>query len=349
MRMLVDVTAESVRHGVSVIMTMTKRSSLDFGGLRHFGSTMAFHMGDDFSYSSLEAMHVDAIRQIPDIPGRCLTDIASHSARTLETQIAFPWENSEEEIAREAAEYTTLWRGKPVPEAVPLMPEHVNLPVKATDGAVPMGLARDLTVCAWEPDKRSSCLISYFVEEDGLAYTGYMARALARLGYPVLVMDDYRGSLSGLECMDHIRVFAPDELNAFHDAVIAAEKSESERKTAVVVWDYAKCMFPGGREAPELVGKVCEMLRRGSLIGVFAAHKEFQLAARSGGLTRLPQYLEGVGSGVLIGREPNSHSFGYSGLSAVEQGRPLDDGWGVNVSPHSRQIRLMKLAEEVAE
>lgn len=351
MRMLRDVTAESVRHGVSVILTMTKRSSLDFGGLRHFDSVMAFHMGDDFSYSTLEPMHVDAIRQIPDIPGRCLVDIAGFSGRTLETQIACPWEEGEEEIARQAAEYTALWRGKPVPEAVPLMPEHVHLTVKPTDKAVPMGLARDLTVCTWEPEKRSSCLISYFVEEDALAYTGYVARALARMGHPVLLVDDHRGRLSGLECIDNIRVFSPDDMEAFRDAVIASEAEETPRKTAIVVWDYATCMYPNGKEDVNLnlVGKVCEMLRCGSIIGVFAAHKEFQLAARSGGLTRLPQYLEGVGSGVLIGREPSAHTFGYSGLSAVEQGRPLEDGWGVNVSPRSKQICLMKLAEEVTE
>jgi hypothetical protein len=313
-------------------------------------------MGDDFEYSSL--MHIDAIKRIPDIKGRCLTNIAGTSNRTLETQIAFPYVDSEEvdvdsekvEIAALAKSYSGLWSGKEMPKSIPLMPSTVLLPIDKLQRRIPVGRAKNLSVCSWNLDIANTFLVSYFYDNDAIGFVKYLVDAFSLLNFDIIVVDNQRNSLSSTKAIQNITYYKFNEQEELKSKLddIASKGSSLSKDTLLVMFDFVRCLFPSGVEEKELIKTVDALVqdRAYKFYGVFADLKDFLNASRNSS-TRVGQYLEGVNSGILIGNAPHNHTFGFSGLTGNEQIRPLDIGWGVNVSPSSLEIKRIKLAMEV--
>ena len=345
-RMLTYVTNESVKYGISVILALPFKAGFGNAALKNFSSILAFHMGDDFDYSSL--MHLDAIKQIPDIKGRCLTDISGNSNRTLETQIAFPFVSNENEIATLAKSYSDLWSGKEIPKSIPLMPATVALPIDNTQRRIPVGRAKDLSVCTWNLDIANTYLVSYFSDSDAIAFAKYLVDAFAQLNFDIIVVDNQRNSLSATKATQGVSYYQFNEqeaLKSFLDGFASVE-TPTQRDTVLVMFDFVRCLFPSSREEKDLIKTIDGLIQGHRLFGVFADLKDFLNVSRNSS-TRFGQYLEGVNSGILIGNAPSNHTFGFNGLTANEQIRPLEIGWGVNISPSSLEIKRIKIATEV--
>ena len=346
-RMLTYVTNESVKYSISVVLTLPFKAGFGNAALKNFGSVISFNMGDDFEYSSL--MHVDAIKRIPDIKGRCLTDISGSSNRTLETQIAFPFISIEDECAALAKSYSDLWSGKEMPKKIPLMPSKVSLTIDKSRQRIPIGRAIDLSICSWKLDIANTFLVSYFSDNDAVAFVKYLVDAFSLLNFDIIVVDNQRKSLSSTKAVQDVVYYGFNEQEKLKfDLDVIVSKGLSSRGTVLVMFDFVRCLFPSGREEKELIKTIDELIQNPAhrIFGVFADLKDFLNASRNSS-TRFGQYLEGVNSGILIGNAPSNHTFGFSGLSANEQIRPLDIGWGVNVSPSSLETKRIKIATEV--
>lgn len=347
-RMLTYVSNESVKYSISIILTLPFKPGFANAALKNFSSVVAFYMGDDFEYSSL--MHIDAIKRIPDIKGRSLTDMAGNANRTLETQVAFPFIDSEKEIAALALSYTDLWSGKEKPKCIPLMPSTVSMPIDKSQRCIAVGRAKDLSVCSWNLDIASTFLVSYFSDNDAVAFAKYLVDAFSLTDFDIIVVDNQRNSLSSTKAVRNVTYYRFNEqkkLKSTLDA-IAIKSSSLSKGTVLVMFDFVRCLFPSGLEEKELIKTVDELVQDPAhkFYGVFADLKDFLNASRNS-YTRFGQYLEGVNSGLLIGNAPSNHTFGYSGLNANDQMRPLDIGWGVNVSPSSLETKRIKIATEV--
>ena len=123
-------------------------------------------------------------------------------------------------------------------------------------------------------------------------------------------------------------------------------ETPTQRDTVIVMFDFVRCLFPSSREEKDLIMTIDGLIQGHRLFGVVADLKDFLNVSRNSS-TRFGQYLEGVNSGILIGNAPSNHTFGFNGLTANEQIRPLDIGWGVNISPSSLEIKRIKIATEV--
>lgn len=347
-RMLTYVSNESVKYGISVILTLSFKAGFGNAALKNFTSIVAFHMGDDFEYSSL--MHIDAIKRIPDIKGRCLTDMAGNSNRTTETQIAFPFIDSEEEISALAKSYTDLWSGKEMPKSIPLMPSTISLPINKLQRRIPVGRAKDLSICSWNLDIANTFLVSYFYDNDVIAFVKYLVDVFSLMNFDIIVVDNQRTSLSSTSAVRNVTYYEYNEQKKLKSTLddIALRSSSLPKDTVLVMFDFVRSMFPSGIEEKELIKTVDKLVqnRTHRVYGVFADLKDFLNTSRTSS-THFGQYLEGVNSGILIGNAPSNHTFGFSGLPANEQMRPLDIGWGVNVSPSSMEIKRIKIATEV--
>lgn len=344
--MLVYVTSESVKYGISVILTLPYKVGIGNAALKNFGSVIAFYMGDDFDYSSL--MHLDSIKRIPDIKGRCLVDIAGNASRTLETQIAYPFVKDESEIGSFAATYSDLWSGKETPKNIPLMPSKVALPINTSQRSIPVGKAKDLSVCSWNFEVSNTYLISYFSDHDAVAFVEYLIDAFVELNFDIIIVDNQRNSLLSKKSVRRVDYCQYNEQNRLKELLdrIASSEADSQRDTVLIMFDYVRSLFPSSREEKELIKLIDALIQGHRLCGVFADLKDFLNVSRNSS-TRFGQYLEGVNSGMLIGNAPSSHTFGFSGLTVKEQGRPLDIGWGVNISPSVSDIKRIKIATEV--
>lgn len=339
-RMLSNITSESVKYDISIVLALSFKPGFGNAALKNFSSVIAFHMGDDFEYSSL--MHLDAIKYVPDIKGRCLVNIAGSSNRTLETQIAYPFVNDESEVRLLANTYSDLWSGKKTPERIPLMPSTVMMPVNVSQRSIPVGRAKDLSVCSWDLSVSNTYLVSYFSDNDAIAFVKYLIDAFAELNFDIIVVDNQRGSLSEKKNGRNVTYYQYNEQKRLKKFLEVCP----ERDIVLVMFDYARSLFPSSGEEKELIKIIDELILKHKLYGVFAETKDFLNAARNSS-TRLGQYLEGVNSGILLGNVPLNHTFGASGLIWNEQDRPLDIGWGVHVSPSVSEIKRIKIATEV--
>lgn len=345
-KMFFFITNESVKYGISIVLTMSFKVGFGNAVLKNFSSIIAFHMGDDFEYSSL--MHLDSIKQIPDIKGRCLTNIAGNSNRTLETQIAYPFVSDENEIGLLAKTYSDIWSGKETPRSIPLMPSTVALPINVSQRNIPVGRAKDLSVCSWNLDISNTYLVSYFSDNDAVAFVKYLIDAFVELNFDVIIVDNQRNSLSEKKFKQNVVYYQYNEqgkLKEFLDSIVLSETS-LQRDIVLIMFDYVRSLFPALREEKEVIKIIDELIRGRKLYGVFADIKDFLNVSRNSS-TRFGQYLEGVNSGILIGNIPSSHTFGFSGLTASEQIKTLDIGWGINVSPSANEIKRIKIAMEV--
>lgn len=341
-RMLTFVTNESVKYGVSIVMTLPFKPGFGNAALKNFGSKIAFHMGDDFDYSAI--MHLDSIKHLPDIKGRCLVDIAGDENRTLETQITFPYEISENEVAVMAKEYLDLWRKKNTPITIPLMPDIVTMPIDTELRRVPVGKAKDLSTVSWNLGLANTYLISYFSDTDAIAFVKYLVAAFVKLGFDIILVDNQRNSLREMKNRTKVTYFLCDEQSELKNTLEAFNNADSVN-TVLIMFDFVKCLFPSYGEEKELIKIIDELVRGHKLFGVFADFKDFLNVSRNSS-TRFGQYLEGVNSGLLLGNEPSNHTYGFYGLPTNEQTRPLDTGWGVNVSPSSSETKRIKIATE---
>lgn len=345
-KMLSYITNESIKYGISVVLALPFKPSFGNAALKNFSSVIAFHMGDDFEYSSL--MHLDSIKQVPDIKGRCLADIAGNSNRTLETQIISPFVNDESEIGLLAKTYSDIWSGKETPKIIPLMPYTVTMPIDVSQRKIPVGRAKDLSICSWSLDISNTYLVSYFSDNDAVAFVKYLIDAFAGLRFDIIIVDNQRNSLLEKKFGRNVTYYQYNEqsqLKEFLDGFALLEVS-SQRDTVLIMFDYVRSLFPSSREEKELIKIIDKLIQERKLYGVFADLKDFLNVSRNSS-TRFGQYLEGVNSGILIGNAPSSHTFGFSGLTANEQIRPLDIGWGINVSPSASEIKRIKIATEV--
>lgn len=343
-KMLSYVTNESIKYGISVILSLPFKAGFGNTALKNFSSVIAFHMGDDFEYSSL--MHLDSIKQVPDIKGRCLADIVGDSNRTLETQIAYPFVNDESEIGLFAKTYSDIWSGKETPKSIPLMPYTVTMSINVSQRRIPVGRARDLSICSWDLDISNTYLVSYFSDNDAVVFVKYLIDAFIEMQFNIIIVDNQRNSLSEKKDGKNVTYYQYNEqsqLKKFLDGFVGVS---SERDTVLIMFDYVRSLFPSLMEEKELIKIIDELIQRHKLYGVFADLKDFLNVSRNSS-TRFGQYLEGVNSGILIGNAPSYHTFGFSGLTVNEQIRPLDIGWGINVSPSASEIKRIKIATEV--
>ena len=345
-KMLSYITNESIKYDISVILSLTFKAGFGNTALKNFSSTVAFHMGDDFDYSSL--MHLDSVRQIPDMKGRCLADIAGGPNRTLETQIAYPFVGDESEIELLAKSYSDLWSGKETPQSIPLMPNIVTMPINVLQRRIPVGIAEDLSICSWDLELSNTYLISYFSDDDAVVFVKYLIDAFIKLNYDIILVDNQHNSLLEKKFGRNVTYYQYNEqrrLKDFLDSFGLSDKS-SERNSVLIMFDYVRTLFPSLVEEKELIKIIDKLIQEHKLYGVFADLKDFLNASRNSS-TRFGQYLEGVNSGILIGNAPGNHTFGYNGLAGKEQGRPLDVGWGINISPSTAEIKRIKIARGV--
>lgn len=347
-RMLVFVTNESVKFGISIILATSFKVGFGTSALRNFNSIVAFYMGDDFDYSSL--MHVDAIKRIPEIPGRCLVNIAGVSNKALETQIVLPFQTNEHEILTIAESYRDLWSGKEMPKSIPMMPDVVSFSVKSNARCVPVGRAKDLSDCYWNLDLANSYLISYFSDNDAVLFVKYLIKVFVLLEFQVIVVDNQRSSLEDIRNIRGITYYGFKAQDKLKKMLATSKKTMGEYKkdTILIIFDYVRFLFPSNIEEKELVKEIDALIQDHSyrFYGVFADHKDFLNSSRNS-YTRLGQHLEGVNSGLLVGNVPGNHTFGASGLAVRDQMCPLDVGWGVHVSPSSADIKRIKIAKEL--
>lgn len=345
-KMLSYVTNESIKYGISVILSLPFKAGFGNAVLKNFSSVIAFHMGDDFEYSSL--MHLDSIKHVPDMKGRCLADIVGDSNRTLETQIAYPFVSDESEIRTFAKTYFDLWSGKEIPKCIPLMPYTVAMSIHVSQRRIPVGRAKDLSVCSWNLDISNTYLVSYFSGNDAVAFVKYLIDAFIELQFDVIIVDNQRNSLSEKKFGRNVTYYQYNEQEQLkeHLSGFILPGVSSVRDTVLIMFDYVRSLFPSLREEKELIKIIDELIQGHKLYGVFADLKDFLNASRNSS-TRFGQYLEGVDSGILIGNAPSNHTFGFNGLTANEQIRPLDIGWGINVSPSASEIKRIKIATEV--
>ncbi len=337
--MLKEITAESVKYNISIIMTLSTKATYFSKIPEGFQDVITFRLEEESDYRSL--VHPEAIRSVPFYPGRCLVHMPSLFAHTLETQIVLPFVESEKEIEEEVREYRSLWGDKPLPKKLPLMPETVRLPYGDLD-EIPVGIGNDLEVHCWNVRRFNTYLVSYLYDPDAVSFMSYLAKAFAAAGYRnVCVVDNQRGALKALREETEVTYFEQEELEDLLKHL--CEPSIDKQKPVVLIYDYSRLIM---QNTSELTGKLMELVRSRQIIGVFAEHKDYQSSARMHP-SRFAQFLEGNNCGMLIGNTPASHTFGASALPAFIQMRPLSEGWGIHVSPDTRETCPVKLGKVV--
>ena len=346
------ITAESVKYRISVILTLSSAPGFTSTSLvSNFSSKIAFYMGSDYNYSSV--LHIDAIKNVGEVPGRCLVDIAGENNLTLETQIAFPYSENESEVFELCENYCRLWQSKVIPPSVPLMPDVVSMPIDRHAHKIPVGYHEDLSVCYWDFEAVNTYLVSYFADGDAVHFVKYMLNALSHMDVDLIIMDNQRSVLANIRQNDNTHYFSFEEKDRFGELLAQKQNEEDpSRDTAIVVFDFAKLLGTSYSEVSEnnFIGTVNELVRnkKHRCFFLFAEFKmwinNFRAASSS---LALGATLEGANSGLLLGSTASEHTFGASSLPYSQQLAALHAGWGIHVSPIGGETKKIKFAVEV--
>ncbi len=344
--MFLYITSESVKYNISIILSLTHiKNYFGNSSLKNFDKKISLFMGETFDYASI--MNLNSIKYIPNIEGRCFANYVGDFNRTLETQIAYPFEYSEEEVKILSENYMKLWSGKKLPEAIELMPNEVSLKPNENRYKIPIGMAEDLSIASWDLNLANSYLISYFSDNDAIAVVNYMIDMFITLDYSVIVVDNQRQSLAKRKEDSSIRYFNFSDQDGLKE-YLTDYKKQNQKGSVLIIFDYAKLLFPSSiTEDLEFTKLIDELIRDGKIYGVFTEVKEFINASRMSA-TRFGQYLEGVNSGLLLNNKPDAHTFGFSALPYIKQGMPFDVSFGLNVSPNLSETKIIKIGRKVS-
>jgi len=345
-KMLEYITREANRFEIYLIMSLSIKPSFGTSNalLKNFEKRIALNMGAAFDYSSIIVL--GAVKEIPDIKGRCLANgfNIGNSIITLESQIASL--DKDEVIMAEAMRYSELWIGKKSPRSIPLMPKVLACTPKIADYSIPIGLARNLEPFSWKLSNSNTFLISYFTEETVFQFLEYIIAAFLQLSFNVILVDNQRSNLRKFASNGKLSYFHCGQQNEMKEYLSRMELFETQ-KTAIIICDYYQFLFPSLHEEKELIRAIDTLIRNKNIWSVFADFKDFINASRTSA-TYLTQRLEG-GSGLLLGKTPGDHTFGYNALSVSEQSKPIPAGWGVGVYNGSQDARLLKIATKLGE
>lgn len=346
------VTSESIKYGISVILTMSSKPGFTSNYTSNFDRKISFYMGDDFEYSGL--MHIDAIKKVCGYPGRCLVEKCGSDCKTLETQIALPYRSNEAEVKELKDTYCQLWRGKSSPPPIPLMPETVSLSIDPTIRRIPVGYSEDRSICYWDFEQTNTYLVSYFSDNDVISFMRYTVKAFTCKNFDVILVDNQRGSLKDLKDTKNICYFGFDEKEELKEKLKNIQTNFNQLKdTVLIMFDFAALIGTSSVSLEkELVAQLNDLIKKRdhNLFFVLADFKNrlhsFCTATSD---SVLGASLEGANSGMLLGNQPNDHRFGYPSLPIREQGCALNSDWGIHVSPVKGETKKVKFAVEVIE
>ena len=340
-KMLDYITREANRFKIYLIMSVSIKPSFGISSslLKNFEKRMVLNMGASFDYSSI--IMLNNIKDIPDIKGRCLINRMSREQinLTFEAQIASLY--NDEDIMSEAMRYSELWVGRRSPRSISLMPRLLSCMPNTTDFSIPIGLARNLETFSWKLNSSNTFLVSYFTEEIVFQFLEYITGSLLSMNFKVILIDSQRSYLRSVESCENLIYFNCNQQNELKDYLLLYDANKTEN-TAIIICEYYRFLFPSLREEHELLKAVDALIQNRNVWSVFAEFKDYINASRTSA-TYLTQRLEG-GSGLLLGKTPSEHTFGYNPLSLAEQSAPIPAGWGVGVENGSKDARLLKIA-----
>lgn len=336
--MLERITKESIGCNISIICTLTAKPTFFSSFERYFTSRVVLYMGEDFDYGTL--IHLDKIKKIPYIKGRCFTNIVGKSNQTLETQIAY-LDESEYYIQRQSKDYLDLWIDRKKALMIPLMPKEIQCQIDVDSTQIPVGIERNLSNVYWNYKQSNTYLISYFSDEDAVNFVRYLISVFTIHKHEIILVDNQSESVKASNFVENVSYFRYNQAKEIEDNLLSIESSNP---VVLIMFDYARTLFPSSGEEVNLTKQVNQLITSKKIIGVFAEHKEFINYSRSQSATRISQFLEGESSGLLLGNAPINHTFGANGLPVALQDKTLNPEWGVNISRSREQTRVIKIA-----
>lgn len=342
LNMIEFLTKEALKYKISIIMTLSYRPLYYKDSLNFFDKKIVFSMNDDYDYQGI--ITLNNIKELPEITGRCFSDIES---KTMEAQIALPYEISEKEVLDQSLEYNEIWFNKELPTKIPLMPKSVQLKFDINPYIIPVGLHKNLDIAYWNMNQVNSYLISYASTDVVLPFIIYLIEVFNRTDFELIVVDNEINSVKNNLNLDGFIYFAQ---NQQVELLKYLDENELNKTRVLLMFDYAKCLFPFSGEEKMLVSKINELLidKTKRFYGVFAERKDFVNLANYSS-THIGKLLENASSGLLLGDIPQNHVFGYNHLSIKDQTKPLEYNWAIHISPINSESGKIKIAVGVDE
>lgn len=330
--MLERLSSEASKFNISLLVTALQKMNLGSSALRYFDRVMAFGMGEGFDYSSL--LKLDVITQLPPVAGRFLTNLhgVEGCSGTLEVQCALPAE-TEQELKGLSDAYRVLWGGKSLPTRVPVMPDNPVFP-QSSRKQIAVGLARDLRTCVWDLDQAHTYAISYAHRATRDAFVAYLCAGFEARGFECI--HAFGAATVAAATRSGSLAYHPDPL--VQAGALVEMTTRLERRTVIVQDDFVRLMA-----SAEWMKRLEQLIDHpsGEVFLVFSDAPHFFSKGRSHS-SYLVQKLESVQNGVLIGSQPDRHTFGFASLTGMEQSRILREDEAVSVSPNG--VHRMRIA-----
>ena len=330
---------------------------------------ITFYMGENYDYNSL-GMHLDDIKEVPNIKGRCLVSLNESNKKTIEHQVLIEDIKNNETISEKAKNCFECWKKirrltycNRRENKIPTLEDNMyfsenNLKYIPLDNniillennleCIPVGMDKYLLPAFWKYHKYKTYLVSYFYEEEAIRFTTYLINTFLRSldkTYNNKVMNKPTVFIVGkIDIIDvnneRIRyVSIEDEENN--------ELNKCVKGDIIVFFNYARALFPIGIGVTKskIIDIVLNKIDQGT-IGIFVEHSSFMVNAKCSS-EKLQQQLEGNCCGMLLGNMPSKHSFGADRLPYDLQNVVLGSGWGVSISPEVKGSKIVKIVEDI--